>query len=215
MRSTRAIGVTATLLAVLAGAGCSGGASHGGASATSSHPSNSTATKPPASQTSTVSMSPTSTALATKSPPSSNDTAAGAPGVPEAARQHTDAGAKAFVDYFFERSNELFRDPRKGNTEALALASCRPCSDNSVGLKAMAAKKRHYDRDQVQYRITRVLNVGPNSTNVFADLKQNPARLIDASGNVISITPTPRVKAVALLSWLPEKGWRVRDLSHE
>ncbi|GAB3493592.1 hypothetical protein GCM10027572_21160 [Flexivirga lutea] len=135
--------------------------------------------------------------------------------MPEAARQHTEAGAKAFAEFYFKTSNALFRNPGKGTTEALELPSCQPCSDNASGLKTMAAEGQHYDRDQVDYKVTRVLNVDKNATNVFADLKQNPARLIDKSGKVVSTTPTPHVRAVVLLQWIVGEGWRIKDLAHE
>lgn len=208
MRTTRAVGVTTALVGLLAAAGCGG--SSGGPAATSQ----STAAKHTASPK-PLPPKPTPTPSTSSATPTSSGTAAGAPGVPESARQHTKAGAKAFAEYYMARTNALFRDPQKGTVDELDLPSCTPCAQNNQGLRDMASKHQHFDRDQVVFRTTHVWETSKTTMDVFMDMSQNPARLLDASGKVISTTPTPHVKGVVLLAWQDHRGWRVKDLTHE
>lgn len=214
MRSTHAMGAAATMLAVLAAAGCSGASSGGGASSTASPPTKGIASgEPTPPQTSTASSSP-----ASKSPtatPTSKSTAAGAPGVPEPARQHTKAGAKAFATYYFDLVNVLYRDPKSGNLKGLEADGCKICKSTDAEMRRMAASGQKYDRDQIKYAISRQVLTPDDGANVFLTMKQQPAKLLAADGTVVSTTPTPFVKSIAVLSWQNGNGWRVQDVANE
>ncbi len=49
------------------------------------------------------------------------------PEVPAAAREHTDAGAEAFVKFFFEQFNEAWTEPQSGLIEGLSDPECKFC----------------------------------------------------------------------------------------
>lgn len=217
MRSSRAVGATATLLAVLAASGCGGGSSDGASSSGSTHSKPGIASGEPAPPQTTKSTSPSSTATSptTKPKPTAKDTAAGAPGVPEPARQHTKSGAQAFAEYFYGRISQLYRSPKEGTVENISLPSCGFCADTTKNLKKMSANGEHFDRDQATLRTTKISLLYDGSANVFITLHQLPAKRLDSNGNVIDVTPTPTAKSVTTIQWIDKKGWRVANVRHE
>lgn len=214
MRRTSAMGAAATMFAVLAAVGCSGGSSGGGASSTASHASKSVASGGPvASRSSTVSKSPTSKSSLTTATPKPSGTAAGAPGVPEPARQHTKAGAKAFAAFYFDRLNAMYRAPEAGSLKTLESSDCKICADTDAELYEMRTARQKYDRDQIKYAIS-TGSLIPGGANVYLTIRQQPAKLLASDGTVVSTTPTPVVKSIAVLSWLNGRGWRVQDVAN-
>ena len=205
------MGATATMLAVLAAAGC-GGSSGGGASSTASPTTKGVASgqsTPP--QTSAA----TSSSTTTSPTPASSGTAAGAPGVPEPARQHTKAGAKAFAEYFYSRVNILYRKPANDAIHGLYKSSCTACISFENDASDMRKNGRHFIDDQMKYKTLRETAVPGGDYHVFVWLTQNPARMVDSAGKVLGKTPTPTSTSVVLLNWVTGHGWVVEDLQHE
>lgn len=209
MRTTRAIGVAAAMIGVLAAAGCSSGSGDNAASPTTTgtHGIASGEPTPPQTSSSPAPTSPTST-------PTTNSTEAGAPGVPSAARQHTKAGAQAFTEHYLRRVNALFRKPESGNLRALESADCTICQQTDRDLNKMRKAGQYYDRDQIKFKVSSVDWISGGSAHVLLTMWQQPARLLDADGKVLSTTPTPTVKSIAKLSWGAGKGWKIDDVAN-
>lgn len=216
MRRTRAMGAAATMFAILAAAGCGGGSSGGGASSTASHSPKGIASGEPAPpQSSTASSSPASKSPTTKPTPKPSGTAAGAPGVPGSARQHTEDGAKAFAAYFYSRINLLYRKPGKDSIRGLYQESCKPCHDFEQDAAGMRKNKQHFVDDQLKYSVLDATPVLGTGYHVIFRLTQNSARLVDAGGKVVGKTPASTSKSVVLAQWNDGKGWIVQDLQSE
>lgn len=205
MRTRRPIVLTAApLVAALVTAGCSSGSGDKAATSQST-----TATH---SASSTTSAKPT---MSSTSPsPTSSGTAAGAPGVPEPARQHTKAGAKAFAEYFYARANAMYKNPSRDLISKLYKETCSVCSEIKRGAVEMQSKKQHFIDDQTSYKTTRVVEL-PGGAHVFIQLTQRAARMVNQNGMVVSTTPAGTTSSVTLLDWRPGKGWIIEDLQHE
>ena len=207
MRVTCAIGMTAAMLGVLAVSGCSSG---GGDDAATARATSATTTSTPATSPASTPKTPSTSAT-----PTSKGTAAGAPGVPEPARQHTKAGAKAFAEYFYSTINARYRDPQKGTIKAISTSECKFCLTINKDLESMKMKGQHYDRDQFQYQTTKTDSLGSRFALVHITMQQQPARLLSHDGRVLETTPTPTVKSVVHVQWLNDRGWRVAEVQHE
>lgn len=215
MRSTRAMGATATLLAVLAAAGCGGGSSGGGASSTASHSPKGIASGEPAPPQTTTATSPhTSKSPTTKPTPTSSGTAAGAPGVPEPARQHTKAGAKAFASHYIDLINSTGVKPKTGLLEPLGLASCKSCDNYEGTVQYFVQHKQKYNGDE--YSIKKIAVVGDSEAGTFVrvTVSQPKVSVVDEKGSAIQSYPYLNSRSMVFeLSWTP--GWRVRTIKGE
>lgn len=213
MRATRAIGVTVTVLGVLAASGCSGGSEDDAATtrATSAGALTTTATSP----TSTPSVPATSTTSSTPaSASSSKGTAAGAPGVPEPARQHTKAGAKAFAEYYIGLVNSAGQRPNVGVLEPLGLQSCKSCDNYEGTVRYFVKHKQRFDGPQ--YRIKTAQVAGYSEIAVFVKVvASEPAvNIVGSTGKQIKQYPAiDKSISVFELSW--KHGWRVATIKGE
>lgn len=209
MRNSPAIGATATLLAVLAAAGCSGGSSDS-PSSTQSTPGTASSTPAPSSATSSAapSTSPSSPPM-----PSGSGTAAGAPGVPEAARQHTKAGATAFVAHYLEVMNRAAQKPRSDPLVALSKASCKTCKEWAEVFTTLIKDGTHYDAPVFEAPSkVRTLEIDANSYHLFFDLRQSAANIRRTQGGEITDRgKRSSMKVVFELNWT-EQGWRTSEV---
>lgn len=204
MRTTRVIGLTAALLGALATAGCSSGsASKAGTSQSA------TATQ---SASSTISARPTtSSASAT---PTSSGTAAGAPGVPEPARQHTKAGAKAFAGHYISLINSAGQKPKVGVLEPLALASCKSCDNYEGTVRYFVQHGERFDGPQYKIKKTDVLGHSEVGTFVRVIASEPAVNIVGVSGdNVKSYPAVDSSISVFELSW--KRGWHVVTIKGE
>jgi len=123
----------------LAVAGCTTNGSTGSGTGTSS----ATVTS---SQVATTSASPSS------SGPSASPTGPTMPlpvDLPVAAREHSPAGAEAFVRFFFARTNRAWTRPEVGLLPPLCLASSKGCAALEATAIELSAKGQRYNGDPV------------------------------------------------------------------
>ena len=189
----------AACVAVLAGCG----SSSGGSSATSS------GTAAPA--THSTSAAPTTTASAS---PTSNSTAAGAPGVPEPARQHTTAGAIAFAKYYVKKTNDTYLAPKAGVLEPLAKKSCKTCGNYAASVKEMATKHEHATvKTEIPRGAKRL--VGERGMVIEIRYDQPDVKIVDAHGNLVQeASAKHNAGLVFFLEWT-SNGWRVKEIQSE
>jgi len=192
----RALGALACLALV---AGCGSSTSDGssptssGVGAPATHPRSAT---------------PTTTASAS---PTSNSTAAGAPGVPEAARQHTKAGAIAFANYYTDKVNALGLKPKKGVLEPLSQKGCKTCRNFISTVAENVAKRHHFDGPQMIRVRTYSPYVDAAKPAVWVVMKSPEVHIVDSSGRVVRTFPRYQTAALVFhLRWT-EAGWRTAE----
>lgn len=213
MRTTRAMGAAATLFAVVAAAGCSGGSSGGGTSSTASHTAKGIASgesMPP--QTSTTS-SPSSSASSTSATPTSSGTAAGAPGVPERARQHTKAGAQAFVVHYLNVMNKAAEKPTAKPLAPISEPNCKTCAEWAEVFTTLIKDGTHYDAPVFGIPPKmRPLKIDDSTYHLFFTLKQSAANIRKVQSKAITVRgKTSSMNVVFELNWTNE-GWRTGEV---
>lgn len=217
VRRTSAMGAAATMFAVLAAVGCSGGSSGGGASSTASHASKSVASGGPvASRSSTVSKSPTSKSSLTTATPKPSGTAAGAPGVPEPARQHTEAGAEAFVAHYLRVMNKAAETPTPKPLAPVSQPGCKTCKEWAEVFTTLIKDRTHYDGPVFeQPTIKRTLKIDANTYHLFFNLRQSAANIRHAEGgDITEHGERSSMKVVFELTWT-KQGWRTVEVQKD
>lgn len=209
MRSSRAVGATATLLAVLAASGCGGGSSDGASSSGSTHSKPGIASgepTPPQSSTASSSASKTPT---TKPTPKSSGAAAGAAGVPEPARQHTKPGAKAFVRYYMSALNKTGLHPKTGVLEPLALKSCKSCKNHQEVVQKLVARNYKFTKNQMAVKSVGLAGDSEVATFVEVHGYEPKVDIVDDAGHSVQSFPEVHDQGLVFeLNWTPG-GWRV------
>jgi hypothetical protein len=187
---------------VLVVAGCTSGGASGPPTGTAGSTTavTSTATASVASSGTDPTASPTGTAM-----PLPTD-------VPAAAREHSAAGAEAFVRFFYRQVNRAWTQPAAGLIPPLCLNSSKSC----VALEAIASelvtKRQHYDGDPGT--ITSVLALGsgaPQTISVDIRGRSERRNVVDSNGVVVSTDPLEDSHFEARLRWVGD-GWRVMDI---
>lgn len=209
MRNSRAMAATATLLAVLAAAGCSGGSSGGGSSSTASHRTNpGTSSGEPAPPQTSTSSSATATSPSSSATPSSSGTAAGAPGVPDAARQHTEAGAVAFARHYWDTVNKTAVEPKVDVLEKLATDSCKTCRNFAETVRSNVQDGQKFSGPE-----GKILESEWRANAVWMKIEPMDVDLIDAdTGAVVKHYPKDPVYIWVIdLRWTAA-GWRVNSM---
>ncbi|MBK8756207.1 MAG: hypothetical protein IPM08_03645 [Actinomycetales bacterium] len=186
----------------LAVAGCTTNGSTGSGTGTSS----ATVTS---SQVATTSASPSS------SGPSASPTGPTMPlpvDLPVAAREHSPAGAEAFVRFFYAQVNRAWTRPEAGLIPRLCLSTSKSCAALEVTASELVAKKQRYDGDPGM--ISRVLAMGSGApTELSVDVlgRQERRNVIDANGAVVLTDPQQDSHFEVHLRWFSD-GWRVVEI---
>ncbi|NNG38489.1 hypothetical protein HJ588_04265 [Flexivirga sp. ID2601S] len=207
--TTRSGAAVLLLGGLLAVSGCSG-SSGGSEGAGSSGGSPTSYSVPPPSSTA---PSATATGTSASAPAgSASGTAAGAPGVPEPARQHTEAGARAFVEYYVARLNAAALKPVLDPVKEISTPSCKTCGQWTEALNRLVTNNEHYGRDVFKRPgAIKVLSVDKVEKHLFFDLIQTDSPILSSSGAVARAGSPSTTKIVFLIDWTPD-GWRTREV---
>lgn len=148
--------------------------------------------KPDASSSTSVSApttTPSATATTTAAPTTPGPTTPGPttdPNIPAGAREHTPAGADAFVKYFIEQSNVAWTVPRAGILSPLCQASSKSCAAYEETATRLVAEGHRYDGDPVTVKFIGTTDATRVSDyDVIANLVQERRSEIDAAGKII------------------------------
>ncbi|MCG8655846.1 MULTISPECIES: DUF6318 family protein [unclassified Yimella] len=205
LMTARFMRTVAPLVAASAACGLLVGCGGGSPEAESSPPSSTTtsAASPTTSKTTSTSATPTSQ--------TSNATYAGAPGVPEAAKHKTDAGAIAFATYYNDLINDLGLKPMKAVLDPLANDTCKTCRGHEETIDSNVAKKNRFDG--TQFILKRAYKRSDGTIGLVVDL---PAvNIVDSSGAIAQEFPKePRQSRVFHLGW-SKSGWRVNEIQYD
>lgn len=155
--------------------------------------------------------SPTS-ATATPKPTATAGGGAGAPGVPAAARQHTDKGAEAFARHYVDVINETGIKPVQGKLEPLAADSCKSCANHASTVAYFVNHEQHYSSP-----IFRVFDTSASAKSQSVDtiidvtVKQLPTKVLDNTNEVVETVPANSAVLVFDLGWTAH-GWQVANI---
>ncbi|WP_446666657.1 DUF6318 family protein [Flexivirga sp. B27] len=157
-------------------------------------------------------MSASSSAKPTSS---SKGTAAGAPGVPEAARQHTNAGSVAFVRHYVATINEAGLHPRRDPLKNVSESGCKTCAEWTEALNILVKNNEHYDGSLFEKpKAVKVVQITPKEYHLFFGMKQTNANVRSKSGK-ITFPGDPYVnKVVFELDWT-SNGWRTSEVQQD
>lgn len=205
MRRTRVVVAAGAVFGALVLTGCGGGS--GSDASTSAH---GIASGEPTAAKTSASSAPSSSSTTT---PSSSGTAAGAPGVPQAARQHTKAGAQAFVTYYLTTMNQAAQHPVPEPIKEISRPGCKTCAEWSEVFSTLVKDSTHYDG--VVFGIptnVRVTEISPESCHLFFNLHQNAANIrSQKTGAITSPGKETRMNVVFELKWT-SAGWRTAEV---
>ncbi|WP_211254680.1 DUF6318 family protein [Knoellia aerolata] len=191
--------VSAATVVTLALAGCNGGEEEPSASPTATSPSTPSVAASSASPSVTATPSPSTTASIN---------------IPAAARANTDAGAIAFVRFWFDRVNEAFMTPNPSLIPALSSPSCRSCSNLADNPVQYAAKGQRVKPAPFK-PLRDVKSLGADSLGQYRvsfTLAQNAVSVVDSSGKVVESQKASSAVRIALLSRKGEQ-WVMQGLA--
>lgn len=189
-------GMTVALALVAAlGAGCD---SSPGPAPTSASPSTSSTASP--------SPSPSGSASPTPSPTETG------PDIPAAARKKTDAGAEAFVKYFFDQFNVAWTKPEPGLIKSLSDPECQFCKKTEDTAKFLAKEGQKYKSDPATFVSAEVFG-GASESEQFTDVRltQNRVDIVDRDGKVVATDPKKALHYYVTLRWSGDR-WRLLEL---
>lgn len=113
--------------------------------------------------------------------------------MPAAARQHTKAGAEAFVGYYVAALNEAGMRPSKTALPQISAKTCATCTEwIGVGKKLQAAGEHYQKPVYASPKFTDVISYDSNNTHLQSRLTQeNKVDVINAAGTVVrSLDPS-------------------------
>ena len=134
--------------------------------------------------TPTPSPSASSSSASPSASPTPSPTASG-PEVPAAAREKTDAGAEAFVKYFFDQFNVAWTKPEAGLISSLSTKDCKFCSTTETQAKWLVDNKQRYDKLPVTLLDMEAIAGAPDGQiYLTGTLRQNATNIVE--GPVLS-----------------------------
>lgn len=121
--------------------------------------------------------------------------------IPAAARPETQAGAEAFVKFYFEQVNVAFKNASSHGLEDLTSSDCELCSGMAEGVTSMAAKDRHYGGDLAEVTYLRAIEFTPTARRVLVEADQQQVSVMDKAGQVVDTTSAANLGFVATLEF--------------
>ncbi len=163
---------------------------------------------------SSITASPTPTGSTASSRPSSSTatTSTRPPAVmPNAARQKTKDGAKAFTIFFWSQFNRSNTEPNPTLLPPLSTDTCAPCVAYTAGAQALQDRSQRYD--DPPFRITKVTTdtVKGDTATVITEADQQAVPVVDAQGNTAATATARDLRFLVTVTW-NGTGWRVGNI---
>jgi len=172
-------------------AGCQGGSA---TSSSSPSASNSPAASPSGSSTPSPSPSPSYS-------------------VPPEARTHDEAGAIAFVHFYFDQVNRAWMTPDATLLPQLAESGCQSCAALQRHAADLVAQQRRATAAPVGIRDVRIRPGAPEGQDFLTmTLDQLGVTTVDRDGKVVDSDPVQSIHKNVALIWQGE-GWLVYGIS--
>ena len=164
----------------------------GGCESSSDDPTPSPTPTPSASSSSAAPTSPSPTPSVTETGPE----------IPAAAREQTPAGAKAFVDYFFEQLQVAWTEPRAGLIKGLSDVECQFCTTTEKTAAYLVSSKQRYKSDPVDVADVAVFGGAPEGQQFLSvTMLQRKSSIVDASGGIVRTDAAKSLPRYVTLKW--------------
>jgi hypothetical protein len=133
--------------------------------------------------------------------------------VPVAARQHSEAGAEAFVRFYIDQLNVAWTVPARGELEALSDPACLSCASLVGTARELVAMNRRYAANPVSVTTVAAFGGAPAGQQlVRLMMEQHAVSVIDSGGHVVSSDERKSVTRTVLLRWRAG-AWRVYGIA--
>ncbi len=132
--------------------------------------------------------------------------------LPAAAREHSAAGAEAFVRFFYRQMNRAWTQPAAGLIPPLCLSSSKSCAGIERVASQLVRDRQHYDGDPLTISLVVPLGAGsPPTIAVDVQGRQEKRDVIDDQGKVVLTDLRKPAHFEVELVWLDD-GWRVATI---
>lgn len=168
--------------ALTAAALATGAVSIGGCTGEDPAPTSATSPAPTSPSTTSSTTSPSATSVAVAVPVK--------PEFPAAAKKHTDAGAVAFVEYYWAAMNYAWMKPDTKILVDLGAASCKSCANLQDSAVLFDDKRQRFAQPPIAVDSAQLVLSTRDEARVITQVRRTDASLVDSSGKVLS-TNTP------------------------
>jgi hypothetical protein len=130
-----------------------------------------------------------------------------------AARQHSEAGAEAFVRFYIDQLNLAWTTPRAGVLVPLSDPGCKSCAAFESTARGLVVAGHHYAVPPVTVASVNAYG-GARADRQLLRLigRQNEATVVDAVGRVTGKDNQKAMKLDVLLQW-EGQSWVVLDMA--
>lgn len=123
------------------------------------------------------------------------------PTFPAAARAHTDAGAVAFVEYYWAALNYAMTKPDAQILKGQGLDQCSSCTNFERAAQELVDSQSRYDRPLVTMLGARHIVTIPERTRVIVDLQLENAYRVTQTGVKTDPQGGGKQSRICLTSW--------------
>lgn len=168
---------------------------------------------PTPTKTATSASSPSSSTSPSSSPSTSGTTPVD---IPAAARSHSDAGAEAFVRFYFDEVNAAYLRPSDFTANRIlqiSTSTCKSCAAGAADVRSLAqAEQRLAKPAFAPPADIQTQKLTATSYRVSFTMSQTNADVVDASGKVVDNQVAKSQAQLAALVW-EEGSWHMDGLA--
>ncbi len=133
--------------------------------------------------------------------------------VPAAARQHTNAGAQAFAEFYLSQLNRSWRQADPSLLQSFGSASCKTCDNFVATASAMSQRRQRLDGDLSQVVASGWLPTSkPNLVVVDVSAVQLASRVVQESGRAVQTYSRQPIELQFRVAWTPPGRWSVASI---
>lgn len=133
--------------------------------------------------------------------------------VPAAAREHSDAGAEAFVRFYIDQLNVSWTTPTAQLLGALSEPDCASCASLQATANRLVVGHERYASAPVSIRSVTAFGGGPPGQQfVHLVMDQHRVDVIDGRGVVVASDAAKELKRNVVLKWRAE-AWHVYGIA--
>lgn len=131
------------------------------------------------------------------------------PAIPAAAREQTEAGAEAFVRFFFDELNTAWTEPQAGLIESLSDPTCEFCTNTEATATRLVADRHRYSTKPVEVTaVDQFVGAPTGQQYVAVTLVQRRSDVVDADGAVVRTDVRKVLDRYVAVVWAGD-GWRL------
>ena len=140
-------------------------------------------------------------ASASPSPTSPSPSASPSSEVPAAAREKSEAGAKAFARFFMVQAAEAWTVPNPALIEHHSSSECDACNELARVAAELRVNGERYDKPPVTLTKLSTIRKSENAYAFDAQLRENAVHVIGRSGEVVDTYPSRQISRAIAVTW--------------